>query len=111
MELMSLGFWQSTIRLKSIILFRDILQQTLGLSIAMYDCGRAGDSCCSLLFPQQASNRAKCGICCCGSQDMLMVVDLVIIICGYAELILGERWRSSNGELIRSRYSPLKGLW
>jgi len=39
------------------------------------------------------------GICCCGSQDMLMVVDLVIIACGYAELILGERWPPSKGEL------------
>ena len=53
---------------------------------------------------------AKCGICCCGSQDMLMVVDLVIIACGYAELILGERWPPSKGELIRESVFPPQGF-
>ena len=104
-------YWQSEILeyTKSMIFFRDIQQQILGLSIAMSDCAEQVILVVLCLSLSKHCS-AKCGICCCGSQDMLMVVDLVIIACGYAELILGEWWRPSQGELMRSRYSPLKGL-
>lgn len=77
--------------------FREIQQQLLG-NIHCDVCGGQVILVvlCKLPSASALERASRVGICWnLQKQDMLMAVDLVIIACGYAELILGE---ASKGE-------------